>query len=327
MLDFSRPAAFTAGAATGGAAARPPTAGGAPAQRQAAVQEASRAVVEEKLIALGIADLARDEGAVSTFDELAPLKHLQALDWMPRRGLQPCTISRSKGTLLDRNVRFVFSTDRAKMFLLAGRKRANKATSNYLVSLRPDDLERKSESFYGKVRANATGTEYIIYDRGERPGVDDDDVEVSGAREELGCVIYAPNVGGAGGPRRIIVVLPPPADSEGTRSVRFRPTKPEDSILAHYHAGTLPKGCIVLQSKAPKWNEALRSYQLDFGGRVGAASIKNFQLVEASNPTRTVLQFGKREDETYSCDFQAPVTARLAFMISMTAFDGQLTRE
>lgn len=50
---------------------------------------------------------------------------------------------------------------------------------------------------------------------------------------------------------------------------------------------------IVLRNKAPKWNEQLHAYCLNFGGRVTEASVKNFQLVEDGNADRVVLQFGK----------------------------------
>ena len=50
---------------------------------------------------------------------------------------------------------------------------------------------------------------------------------------------------------------------------------------------------IVLRNKAPKWNEQLHAYCLNFAGRVTEASVKNFQLVEEGNAVRVVLQFGK----------------------------------
>lgn len=50
---------------------------------------------------------------------------------------------------------------------------------------------------------------------------------------------------------------------------------------------------IVLHNKAPKWNEQLHAYCLNFGGRVTEASVKNFQLVGEGDADRVVLQFGK----------------------------------
>ncbi len=49
----------------------------------------------------------------------------------------------------------------------------------------------------------------------------------------------------------------------------------------------------MLRNKAPSWNEHLAAYCLNFNGRVTAASVKNFQLVEARNEDVVLLQFGK----------------------------------
>lgn len=51
---------------------------------------------------------------------------------------------------------------------------------------------------------------------------------------------------------------------------------------------------VLLRNKPPKWNEQLGAYCLNFGGRVTAASVKNFQLMEEGDPSeRVVLQYGK----------------------------------
>ena len=51
-------------------------------------------------------------------------------------------------------------------------------------------------------------------------------------------------------------------------------------------AVVLPRACsvseeendLVIYSKEPEWNDNFRIYELDFGGRVGRDSIKNFQI-------------------------------------------------
>ncbi len=52
-------------------------------------------------------------------------------------------------------------------------------------------------------------------------------------------------------------------------------------------------GLVVLQNKAPRWNEALNAYCLNFRGRVTQASVKNFQLAAADDLETVLLQFGK----------------------------------
>lgn len=39
---------------------------------------------------------------------------------------------------------------------------------------------------------------------------------------------------------------------------------------------------IKFRNKSPRWNEKLKSYALNFGGRVKQASIKNFILIDDS---------------------------------------------
>ena len=60
--------------------------------------------------------------------------------------------------------------EEGKHFLLAARKRKKQRTSNYLISLDYDDLNRDSEKFFGKLRANFVGTEFSVFDGGVKPG-------------------------------------------------------------------------------------------------------------------------------------------------------------
>ena len=39
---------------------------------------------------------------------------------------------------------------------------------------------------------------------------------------------------------------------------------------------------VRFRNKSPRWNERLKSYALNFGGRVKQASIKNFILIDDS---------------------------------------------
>jgi hypothetical protein len=63
-----------------------------------------------------------------------------------------------------------------------------------------------------------------------------------------------------------------------------------------------------------------------FRGRVKLASVKNFQLVRAGDPTeRVVLQFGKAEQDAFILDFNPMVlTASQAFGIVLSTFDSKL---
>ncbi|CAN0543519.1 unnamed protein product, partial [Ectocarpus sp. 12 AP-2014] len=93
---------------------------------------------------------------------------------------------------------------------MCSKKRPNNATSNYLVSMRAGDLDRNSTNFLGKLRANFVGTEFQVRVWSRDVGKKHGGSGSSGAknmslREELGCVIYASNVLGSRGPRKMQV--------------------------------------------------------------------------------------------------------------------------
>jgi len=54
-----------------------------------------------------------------------------------------------------------------------------------------------------------------------------------------------------------------------------------------------------MRNKQPKWNERLKSYALNFGGRVKQASIKNFILMDtkfdenSEEKAPNLITFGK----------------------------------
>ena len=82
----------------------------------------------------------------------------------------------------------------------------------------------------------------------------------------------------------------------------------------------LPSG-VVLVSKSPSWDPALKHSKLDFQGRITMPSTKNFQLVEEGESTqRVVMQFGRVGKEAFNMDYIAPLSALQAFGIALTVF-------
>jgi tubby-related protein 1 len=218
------------------------------------------------------------------------------------------------------NPKYSLFTTRGETFLLSGRKRANKQTSNYLISIDAEDLERDSKSFFGKVRSNVSGTEFVIYNNGCKPG--EERPEGPFLREELGAVLYETNIAGTKGPRKMTVILPA-VQSDDTRK-RWQPRSDDDGLIAEYRRNPESAELVVLVNKEPTWNEQLRSYQLNFHGRVTKPSVKNFQLCDAKQPGKVVMQFGKVEDSKFNLDFNHPVSPVQAFGICLTAFDNKL---
>jgi tubby-related protein 1 len=208
-----------------------------------------------------------------------------------------------------------------KRFLLAARKRKKQTTSNYVISLDYEDLGRDSEKFFGKLRANFVGTGFTIFDDGDKPGQRGPSGKV---REELGCISYQYNVLGTRGPRKMTACIPA-VDASG-RSM-YRPRSEGDSLLDRLKNDKALEELLVMFNKPPRWNEELNAYCLNFNGRVTEASVKNFQLVTEDNLGYVLLQFGKIGRNTFTMDYQWPMSALQAFAICLSSFDNKLACE
>ncbi|KAL9245087.1 hypothetical protein vseg_018780 [Gypsophila vaccaria] len=99
---------------------------------------------------------------------------------------------------------------------------------------------------------------------------------------------------------------------------------------------------LVLKNKAPRWHEQLQCWCLNFRGRVTVASVKNFQLIAAtqapagapppsqpapSDHDKVILQFGKVGKDMFTMDYRYPLSAFQAFAICLSSFDTKLACE
>ncbi|THU48404.1 hypothetical protein C4D60_Mb09t25890 [Musa balbisiana] len=101
---------------------------------------------------------------------------------------------------------------------------------------------------------------------------------------------------------------------------------------------------LVLRNKPPRWHEQLQCWCLNFRGRVTIASVKNFQLIAATQPApvgqppttaqpsgsghdKIILQFGKVAKDTFTMDYRYPLSAFQAFAICLSSFDTKLACE
>ncbi len=50
-----------------------------------------------------------------------------------------------------------------------------------------------------------------------------------------------------------------------------------------------------LRNKPPHWNQDLRCWCLNFRGRVKLASVKNFQLICATDPSKIIVMQARRK--------------------------------
>lgn len=237
-----------------------------------------------------------------------------------------CVIERDRSSLTSRLFpTYTLCLQDGSRFLMAARKRPSNKTSNYLLSMDRRNMNRDSESFLGKLRANFVGTEFIVYDDGRAP----DKAPKKGAappplREELALVNYSSNVLGSRGPRKMKVAVPR-LGSDGRRSV-FQPEKEDEGMQSRLKAG-YTQDMVLMINKPPKWNEHVGAYVLNFNGRVTMASVKNFQLVTAEDHETVLLQFGRTGKETFSMDYQWPLSPLQAFSICLSSFDFKLVCE
>nr|GME16179.1 tubby-like F-box protein 8 [Ipomoea batatas] len=105
---------------------------------------------------------------------------------------------------------------------------------------------------------------------------------------------------------------------------------------------------LVLKNKSPRWHEQLQCWCLNFRGRVTVASVKNFQLIAATQPPaaapgaptsttsqpssqsdhdKIILQFGKVGKDMFTMDYRYPLSAFQAFAICLSSFDTKLACE
>ncbi|CAG8432788.1 521_t:CDS:10 [Diversispora eburnea] len=209
-----------------------------------------------------------------------------------------------------------------KTFLLSARKRKNSKSSNYVITI--DKLETGiiPKNTVGKVRSNFLGTAFAIYSNGRNPFKNEPNLDnKSPIREELGAVVYDPNILGFKGPRKMTVLL-----TGMTRSGQrpdFRPIKESQTLIGKFRNGD-HRDILVLHNKSPQWNEETQSYVLNFNGRVTLASVKNFQIVHDNDLDYIIMQFGRVEEDTFTMDFMYPMCPLQAFAIALTSFDAKL---
>lgn len=216
-----------------------------------------------------------------------------------------------------------------QVFLLAGRKRKKSKSSNYIISMDQEDMSRESDNFVAKLRANFLGTNFTVFDDGVSPNKSEQ-AEAAAAstntnpRQELAAVLYETNVLGFKGPRKMTIVIPGMDDQQ--KRIAVSPDTDYDSIVERYKRHDT-SNFLVLHNKQPTWNEETQSYVLNFHGRVTQASVKNFQIIHDGDPDYVIMQFGRVNENTFSMDFQYPMSAIQAFGVALSSFDGKLACE
>lgn len=239
-------------------------------------------------------------------------------------GIVQCSIKRSSGAY-KLYPQYTLYLKEGNRFLLTSKKKAKNKTSNYLISMDMKDLDKSSVNYLGKVRSNFVGTEFQIFDDGISPKKDDDDDKHNSntsIRCELGSVMYAPNVLGSRGPRKMQVAIPA-LDNNGKIIERRDGDNNDDDLLTRIKNRNF-NGLRYFINKPPRWNDQIGAYVLNFNGRVTMASVKNFQLVDPAEQSSVVLQFGRVGKDEFTMDLQYPMSPFQAFAITLSSFDSKI---
>ncbi|XP_037497608.1 tubby-like F-box protein 5 isoform X1 [Jatropha curcas] len=281
-----------------------------------------------------------------------------------------CFIRRDRATstyLLYLGLSPALSGDMSKLLFAA--KKIRRATSTeFRISYVANDFCRTSNNHVGKLKSNFLGTKFTVYDsQPAHPAVQANckphrklhsiqvPTSVPAKDYNVATISYELNVLRTRGPRRMQCTMhsipisaiqqggTAPTPTEFTRcsdekiptSSISKTKEPLSAISStNLSESTEPicsqKDPLVLKNKAPRWHEQLQCWCLNFKGRVTVASVKNFQLVAAVEPSQNVpaeeqekviLQFGKIGKDIFTMDYRYPLSAFQAFAICLSSFD------
>ncbi|GFY89182.1 tubby like protein 10 [Actinidia rufa] len=267
-------------------------------------------------------------------------------------------------------------------FLLSAKRTRRTTCTEYVISMDIDNISRSSSTYIGKLRSNFLGTKFIMYDT--QPPCSGAHVPPPGRTSRrfhskkvspkvptgsynIAQITYELNVLGTRGPRRMHCIMQSiPAsslDAGGTvpGQPELLPRSLEDSFrsisfsteFSSSRFSEVGASCnedegkakpLILKNKAPRWHEQLQCWCLNFRGRVTVASVKNFQLIAATQPPppgglsgsqpttqsehdKIILQFGKVGKDMFTMDYRYPLSAFQAFAICLSSFDTKLACE
>ncbi|RAL46564.1 hypothetical protein DM860_004843 [Cuscuta australis] len=250
--------------------------------------------------------------------------------------------------------------------LLAAKKIRRTITTDFIISLVGDEFSRASNTYVGKLRSNFLGTKFTVYDT--EPTIDSAvqlnqlsrrfhakqvSPRISACNYSIATVSYELNVLRTRGPRRMHCVMhtipvssileggtaPTPTSPSDPPSLTPKVNKEQENLdssssIRHSDSPAVTEpptsDPLVLKNKSPRWHEQLQCWCLNFKGRVTVASVKNFQLVAAVDPShnvsaaeqeKVILQFGKIGKDIFTMDYRYPLSAFQAFAICLSSFD------
>lgn len=252
-------------------------------------------------------------------------------DPAPRNaGMIQCRIVRDRSGLNKLYPKYRMETDGGVFMMYAQKQKQNK-TSNYAISMSQATVSKDGDGFIGKLRSDFMGLEFVAYGPGLNPSKTSSKVSQAEAlqtvRQELVAVQYSSSLWGSKprGPRKMSVVIP--RVQPNSERLVCRTLHPESEGLLALHKSGSTQTIDPYINKAPKWNDQIGAYVLNFNKRVTQASVKNFQLTSAEDPDTVYLQFGRVDNEIFNIDFRYPMSPFQAFAICLSSFDYKLCCE
>lgn len=244
-------------------------------------------------------------------------------------GMLQCRIVRDRSGIANKFQPKYWIESDAGVFLMAAQKQSHNKTPNYAISMSNGTISKGNDAFLGKLRSDVCGLQWMAYGPGLNPSKVDTKHKSAEApaiqlvRDELVAVQYSASFWGTKpkGPRKMTMTIPR-VQPNGERLVCRTLNPQAEGLLAL--AGNQSQLVESYSNKAPKWNDTIGAYVLNFNKRVTEASVKNFQLVSSSDPDTVYLQFGKVGKDRFNVDFRHPLSAFQAFTICLTAFEYKL---
>ena len=108
-------------------------------------------------------------------------------------------------------------------------------------------------------------------------------------RKELAAVMYAANVMGSRGPRKMQVAVPAVDEYDKIVTWKSNQNNASEDLITRIKDRNM-RDLVYMINKPPRWNEQVAAYVLNFNGRVTMASVKNFQLVDPEEQNAVLLQ-------------------------------------
>ncbi|CAH9119233.1 unnamed protein product [Cuscuta epithymum] len=269
----------------------------------------------------------------------------------PRESPIQCFIKRDRASSVYRLYFGLAPSEDASDKLLLAAKKIRRATStDFVISLVADEFSRASNTYVGKLRSNFLGTKFTVYDTHPTSGsaiplnqlsrrfnAKQVSPRIPACNYCIATVSYELNVLRTRGPRRMhcaMHTIPATYIQEGGSALTTETSS--DSKIKDQQIDDEPipieysRDPLVLKNKSPRWHEQLQCWCLNFKGRVTVASVKNFQLVAAFDPShnvpaaeqeKVILQFGKIGKDIFTMDYRYPLSAFQAFAICLSSFD------